>query len=142
MAAHPFQDLLNGWRDDLREVLCEDPQGHIGRPNPACAENVTAAFPDPAIIHSYVNPLTCLTHGHALAPIIGIWPGLVLRMIQDDISAADVARESTSEVGFCILSSYVQCSLVCLAQQSFFARIGYHHTRCHPQANRGGRAQV
>jgi holliday junction resolvase YEN1 len=76
MAAHPFQDLLNGWCDELREVLCEDPQGHIGRPNPACAENVTATFPDPAIIHSYVNPLTCLTHGHALAPIIGQLPNL------------------------------------------------------------------
>ena len=132
MAANPFQDFLNGWRNDLRTVLREDPQGYIGRQNPACAENVTDTFPDPTVIYSYVNPLTSLTHGHALTPIIGrlpnlarigelceryfewatpieilpkfhqhIWSGLVLKMIQDDISNADVARESAmhSEVG-------------------------------------------
>ena len=133
MAANPFQDFLNGWRNDLHTVLREDPQGYISQRNPACAENVTDAFPDPAVIHSYVNPLTSLTHGHALTPIIRwlpnnlacisklceryfewatpieilpkfhqhIWSGLVLKMIQDDISNADVAWESAmhSEVG-------------------------------------------
>ena len=174
MAADPFQNFLNGWRNDLRQDLREDPQDSIGQRNPACAENVTDAFPDPTVIHSYVNPLTSLTHGHTLTPIIGrlpnlarigelceryfewatpieilpkfhrhIWPGLVLRMIQDDISNADAAQESamhSSEVGFCILSFYIQCSLMHLARRGLFACIRHHHSQYHSQANTGGHA--
>jgi len=102
-----------------------DPQGLIGRRNPACAENVTDTFPDPDIVRSYLSPLTSLSRGKTLPLVNGripdlarigelceryfewatpagilpkfhkhVWPGVVLRMIREDILKADALLNS------------------------------------------------
>jgi Holliday junction resolvase YEN1 len=58
MCLGQFCIFLVEWRKDLREVLRTDLQHLIGRRNPACANNVTDAFPDPDVVHSYLYPLT------------------------------------------------------------------------------------
>jgi hypothetical protein len=64
-----FCNYLTGWREWLREVLCTDPQDLIHRRNPACAENITDAFPDPEVVYSYLSPLTSLSHAQPLPSI-------------------------------------------------------------------------
>jgi hypothetical protein len=127
MSCDKFRHFLIAWRDRLREVLRMDPQGLIGRRNPACAENVTDTFPDPDIVHSYLNPLTSLSHGQTLPSVNGripdlarlgelceryfewatpagilpkfhkhVWPGVVLRMIREDILNTDALPDTAN----------------------------------------------
>jgi holliday junction resolvase YEN1 len=125
MGLDEFRIFLVGWRRDLRTVLREDPENHIGRRNPASAENITDMFPDPGVVQSYIMPVTSISHAQQLPSIndkqlpdvarIGelceryfewatpsgilpkflkhIWPGVVLRMVRDDILNANNMQE-------------------------------------------------
>jgi len=58
-----LEAFLITWRADLRSILQNDPDGHIGQKCGAVARAVSDTFPDPNIVRAYVMPLTSWSDG-------------------------------------------------------------------------------
>ncbi|OBZ78714.1 Flap endonuclease GEN 1 [Grifola frondosa] len=50
--------FLHGWRNNLRWLLCSDPNGYLGRRHVALASTIPDTFPTVDILRAYVYPAT------------------------------------------------------------------------------------
>ena len=46
------------WRFNLKDELCNDPHGALGRTYPHLANMIPPTFPDPKVLQQYTHPLT------------------------------------------------------------------------------------
>ena len=70
---HALPAVLKQWRDDLRQELRTNSQGHLGRKYVALAKAVPDTFPDIDILLSYTNPITSQTEGRARNQLTITW---------------------------------------------------------------------
>lgn len=55
--------FLVEWRRVVRQDLCEDPAGHLGRRYQVVAEAITDDFPNMEVVNYYVRPATTALDG-------------------------------------------------------------------------------
>jgi holliday junction resolvase YEN1 len=58
-----LRSFLEGWREQLRNVLRTNSDGYLGRKYPILADSVPDSFPNPVILSAYANPLTSWSSG-------------------------------------------------------------------------------
>ena len=49
-SCHALDEFLIGWRNELRQALCDDPEGYIGHKCTALAGSVPTTFPNPTVV--------------------------------------------------------------------------------------------
>ncbi|EPQ53590.1 hypothetical protein GLOTRDRAFT_63186 [Gloeophyllum trabeum ATCC 11539] len=59
-------DFLKVWRQQIRDELKTNSQGHLGRKNPSLAKSVPEDFPDIEILLSYARPITSESEGKSV----------------------------------------------------------------------------
>ncbi|KAI0946138.1 hypothetical protein AcV7_010189 [Taiwanofungus camphoratus] len=66
-------EFLSTWRDEIREELRTNSQGHIGRRHPSLAKSIPEDFPNIDVLLSYANPITSETKGKTVRDIPIDW---------------------------------------------------------------------